>query len=67
MKDPAQAADYYERGVDRYAELGFHNNAIATIEAAVGFYDGEAFNNSPSGKFLVSTDPNGVAPAYSSS
>jgi tetratricopeptide (TPR) repeat protein len=29
MKDPAQAADYYERGVDRYAELGFHNNAIA--------------------------------------
>ncbi len=28
-KDPAQAADYYERGVDKYAELGFHNNAIA--------------------------------------
>ena len=38
----------------------FHNNAVATIEAAVGFYDGEAFNNSPSGKFLASTDPNGV-------
>jgi tetratricopeptide (TPR) repeat protein len=29
IKDPGQAADYYERGVDRYAELGFHNNAIA--------------------------------------
>jgi len=29
MKDPGQAADYYDRAVDRYAELGFHNNAIA--------------------------------------
>src|SRR5881396_236962 len=29
VKDPGQAADYYERAVDRYAELGFHNNAIA--------------------------------------
>ena len=29
LKDPAQAADYYDRAVDRYAELGFHNNAIA--------------------------------------
>jgi len=29
IKDPAQAADYYERAVDKYAELGFHNNAIA--------------------------------------
>jgi len=29
IKDPGQAADYYERAVDRYAELGFHNNAIA--------------------------------------
>jgi tetratricopeptide (TPR) repeat protein len=29
VKDPAQAADYYERAVDKYAELGFHNNAIA--------------------------------------
>ena len=29
QKDPAQAADYYDRAVDRYAELGFHNNAIA--------------------------------------
>jgi len=29
LKDPAQAADYYDRAVDKYAELGFHNNAIA--------------------------------------
>lgn len=28
-RDPGQAADYYDRAVDRYAELGFHNNAIA--------------------------------------
>jgi hypothetical protein len=35
----------------------FHNNAVATIEAAVGFYDGDAFNNSPAGLFLKSIDP----------
>ncbi len=29
LRDPAQAADCYERAVDRYADLGFHNNAIA--------------------------------------
>src|SRR6266516_317877 len=29
IKDPGQAADYYDRAVDKYAELGFHNNAIA--------------------------------------
>ena len=38
----------------------FHNNAIETIEGAVAFYDGEAFNNSPSGRFLAGLDPNGV-------
>jgi hypothetical protein len=38
----------------------FHNDAIDTIEGAVAFYDGQAFNNSPSGRFLASTDPNGV-------
>jgi hypothetical protein len=27
----------------------FHNNAIDTIEAAVAFYDGDSFNNSPAG------------------
>src|SRR5579862_4151238 len=29
LKDPAQAADYYDKAVDKYAEQGFHNNAIA--------------------------------------
>jgi tetratricopeptide (TPR) repeat protein len=29
LKDPGQAADFYDRAVDKYAELGFHNNAIA--------------------------------------
>jgi tetratricopeptide (TPR) repeat protein len=29
LKDPGEAADYYDRAVDKYAELGFHNNAIA--------------------------------------
>jgi hypothetical protein len=38
----------------------FHNNAIETIEGAVGFYDGESFNNSPAGRALAATDPNGV-------
>jgi cytochrome c peroxidase len=28
----------------------FHNNAIRTIEGAVSFYDGEAFNNSTAGR-----------------
>jgi hypothetical protein len=26
----------------------------------VAFYNGQAFNNSPSGRFLASTDPNGI-------
>src|SRR5688572_19369251 len=29
LKDPALGADYYDQAVDKYAELGFHNNAIA--------------------------------------
>ncbi len=37
----------------------FHNNSVSTIEGAVGFYDGEAFNNSPAGKFLAGNDPEG--------
>ncbi len=35
----------------------FHNNAVATIEAAVGFYDGDAFNDSPAGELLKGLDP----------
>src|SRR5438552_3141680 len=29
VMDPALAADYYDRAVDKYAELGFHNNAFS--------------------------------------
>jgi hypothetical protein len=35
----------------------FHNNTVRTLESAVAFYDGESFNNSPSGRFLASVDP----------
>ena len=38
----------------------FHNNAIETIEGAVAFYDGDAFNASPAGQVLAGIDPNGV-------
>ncbi len=31
----------------------FHNNSVATLEAAVGFYDGDSFNESPIGKALA--------------
>ncbi len=37
----------------------FHNNAVETIEGAVAFYDGEAFNNSPAGRALAAADPEG--------
>jgi hypothetical protein len=38
----------------------FHNNAIRTIEGAVGFYDGEAFNNSPAGQLLGGIELDGT-------
>jgi len=38
----------------------FHNNSIETIEGAVAFYNGDAFNNSPAGQVLASIDPNDV-------
>jgi cytochrome c peroxidase len=31
----------------------FHNNAVSTIEAAVAFYDGAAFNASPAGQLVA--------------
>jgi mono/diheme cytochrome c family protein len=37
----------------------FHSNAIETIEGAVAFYDGKTFNNSPAGRALAKTDPQG--------
>lgn len=39
----------------------FHNNAIETIEGAVNFYNSRAFSDSPAGRFLASTDTNGIA------
>ncbi len=38
----------------------FHNNSVETIEGAVAFYNGDAFNNSPAGQALAGNDPNGV-------
>jgi hypothetical protein len=38
----------------------FHNNAVETIEGAVAFYNGDAFNKSPSGLTLAKIDPRGV-------
>ena len=38
----------------------FHNNSIETIEGAVAFYNGDAFNNSPSGRLLAQNDPRKV-------
>jgi hypothetical protein len=38
----------------------FHNSAIETIEGAVAFYNGDAFNKSPSGLALAKTDPRGI-------
>jgi mono/diheme cytochrome c family protein len=37
----------------------FHDNAVPTIEAAVAFYDGESFNESPAGRVLAAADPEG--------
>jgi mono/diheme cytochrome c family protein len=38
----------------------FHNNAIETIEGAVGFYDGESFNNSPAGQAVGGIELDGT-------
>jgi len=39
----------------------FHNNAVATLEGAVNFYNSGAFANSPSGQFLSAQDSGGIA------
>ncbi len=38
----------------------FHNNSVETIEGAVAFYNGDAFNNSPAGRTLAGLDPRGI-------
>jgi hypothetical protein len=39
----------------------FHNNSVETLEAAVAFYDGDSFNNSPAGRALASLDPDSTS------
>ncbi len=38
----------------------FHNNSVETIEGAVAFYNGDAFNDSPAGQLLVSATGSGI-------
>jgi mono/diheme cytochrome c family protein len=38
----------------------FHNNAVATIEGAVAFYNGDAFNNSLAGQVLAGATGGGI-------
>ncbi len=38
----------------------FHNNAVQTIEGAVAFYNGDAFNNSPAGQLLRGATGSGI-------
>ena len=39
----------------------FHNNAVATIEEAVAFYNSAAFNDSPSGRALAAGGARGIS------
>ena len=38
----------------------FHNNSVETIEAAVAFYNGDAFTNSPAGQLLIGATGSGI-------
>ncbi len=38
----------------------FHNNSVETIEGAVAFYNGDAFNNSPAGALLAGATGSGI-------
>ena len=38
----------------------FHNNSVETIEGAVAFYNGKAFNDSPAGALLVGATGSGI-------
>jgi mono/diheme cytochrome c family protein len=38
----------------------FHNNSIETIEGAVAFYNGDAFNNSPAGQLITGATGSGI-------
>ena len=38
----------------------FHNNSVETVEGAVAFYNGDAFNNSPAGQLLLNATGSGI-------
>lgn len=38
----------------------FHNNSVQTIEGAVAFYNGEAFNNSPAAQLIIGATGSGI-------
>ncbi len=38
----------------------FHNNSVETIEAAVAFYNGDAFNDSPAGQLIEGATGSGI-------
>ena len=38
----------------------FHNDSVATLEGAVAFYNGDAFNNSPAGRLLAGATGSGI-------
>ncbi len=38
----------------------FHNNSVLTIEGAVAFYDGDAFNQSPAGRLIAGATGSGI-------
>jgi len=38
----------------------FHNNSVETVEGAVAFYNGNAFNDSPAGQLLVNATGSGI-------
>src|SRR5258706_486858 len=55
LKDPGLAADYYDQAVDKYAELGFHNNAIAMCNKVLRNAPGGHDDLSKSGKRKTSS------------
>jgi mono/diheme cytochrome c family protein len=38
----------------------FHNNSVETIEGAVAFYNGDAFNTSPAGQLIIGATGSGI-------
>ncbi|MDH3719384.1 MAG: hypothetical protein OES79_14790, partial [Planctomycetota bacterium] len=38
----------------------FHNHSVATLEGAVAFYNGDAFNNSPAGQLVIGATGSGI-------